>query len=90
MIRTATIPIIIGLDNEADYLIKQLDFLEHCGHVLRKLQQYTVQVYPYQFNELNNWLEHPKPGIHVLRSPEMYSDQTGLVCNPPEGEAFFV
>jgi len=90
MIKTATIPIIIGVDNEADYLIKQLDFLEHCGPILRKLQQYTVQVYPYCFDALSDWLEHPKPGIHVLRSPEMYSHQTGLSCQPPEGEAFFV
>jgi CRISPR-associated endonuclease/helicase Cas3 len=90
MIKTATIPVIIALEDEAISLIRQLDFMEHSGPVLRKLQQYTVQVYPYQFDELSDWLENPKPGIYVLRSPELYSDKTGLLCNPPKGEAFIV
>lgn len=90
MIKTATIPIIIALEDEAVSLIRQLDFMEHGGPILRRLQQYTVQVYPYQFDELNNWLENSKPGIYVLRSPELYSDKTGLLCDPPQGEAFIV
>lgn len=89
MIKTATCPIIIALEDEAISLVKQLDFMEHSGPVLRRLQQYTVQVYPYQLVDLDGWLEQPKPGIFVLRSPELYSDQTGLICKPPEGEAFF-
>jgi CRISPR-associated endonuclease/helicase Cas3 len=89
MIKTATCPIIIALEDEAISLVNQLDFLEHSGPVLRRLQQYTVQVYPYQLADLDGWLEQPRPGIFVLRSPELYSDQTGLICKPPEGEAFF-
>ncbi len=89
MIETATCPIIIALENEAVSLIKQLEFLEHGTLVLRKLQQYAVQIYPYQMDALAGWLENPKPGIFVLRSPELYSNETGLICAPPEGEAFF-
>ncbi len=90
MIKTATIPVIIALEDKAVSLIRQLDFIEHSGPILRKLQQYTVQIYPYQFEELSSWLETPKPGIHVLRSLELYSDKTGLLCNPLKGEAFIV
>ncbi|MBN1276318.1 MAG: CRISPR-associated helicase Cas3' [Deltaproteobacteria bacterium] len=90
MIKTATIPIIIALEDKAISLIRQLDFMEYSGSVLRKLQQYTVQVYPFQFEELRDWLESPKPGINVLRSPELYSEKTGLLCNPPKGEAFII
>lgn len=89
MIETATTPIIIALEDEAIALVKQLEYMEHGTLILRKLQQYSVQVYPYQMNALVGWLETPKPGIFVLRTPELYSDQTGLCCEPPSGEAFF-
>ena len=89
MIKTATIPVIIALEDEALSLIMQLDYIEHRGPILRRLQQYTVQIYPYQFDELSNWLENPKSGIYVLRSAELYSDKTGLLCDPPQGEALF-
>ncbi len=90
MIKTAAIPIIIALEAKAVSLIRQLDFIEYSGPVLRKLQQYTVQVYPFQFEELRDWLETPKPGINVLRSPELYLEKTGLLCSPPKGEAFII
>jgi CRISPR-associated endonuclease/helicase Cas3 len=89
MIKTATIPIIVALEDEAVDLVNQLDFIEHGAFVLRKLQQYSVQIYNYQMDELNGWLETPKPGVFVLRSPERYSEKSGLICKPPEGEAFF-
>lgn len=89
MIKTATIPIIIALEKEAVDLVNRLDFIEHGAFVLRKLQRYSVQIYKYQMDALAGWLENPKPGIFVLRSPELYSDKTGLVCKQPEGEAFF-
>jgi CRISPR-associated endonuclease/helicase Cas3 len=89
MIKTATIPIIIALEDEAIALVRQLDFIEHGGLIFRKLQQYSVQIYNYQMDELNGWLENPKPGLFVLRSPERYSNKSGLICKEPEGEAFF-
>ena len=89
MIKSATIPIVIALDKPAHQLVRSLEFAEHKGGILRRLQQYTVQVYPYQFDEIRVWLETPAPGVWVLYSKELYSEQTGLQCKPPEGQAFF-
>jgi len=89
MIKSATIPIIIALETPAEQLVHSLAFAVHKSGILRKLQAYTVQIYSYQFDKINNWLENPEPGIFVLRSEELYSEQTGLKCDPPEGQAFF-
>ena len=89
MIESASIPIIIAIEAETLDLVKQLEFIEHATLILRKLQQYTVQIYPYQMDAISGWLETPKPGIYVLRSPELYSEETGLICETPAGEAFF-
>jgi CRISPR-associated endonuclease/helicase Cas3 len=89
MIKTATIPIVVALEDEAVALVHSLEFAEHSGGILRRLQKYTVQVYPYQFDEIRHWLEAPLPGVFVLKSKELYSEQTGLICSPPQGEAFF-
>jgi len=89
MIKSATIPIVVALDELAVELVRSLEFAKHKGRILRKLQQYTVQIYPYQFEEIRSWLENPEPGVWVLRSEELYSEKTGLQCKPPEGRAFF-
>jgi len=89
MIKSATDPVIIALDENAVKLVKSLEFVEHKGEIFRKLQQFSVQIYPYQFAEIKDWLENPVPGVWVLRSGELYSDTTGLKCKPPEGTAFF-
>ncbi|MCF7847864.1 MAG: CRISPR-associated helicase Cas3' [Kiritimatiellales bacterium] len=89
MIKSATIPIVVALDTPAVELARSLEFAEHTGGILRRLQKYSVQVYSYQFDEIRDWLESPVPGVFVLTSNELYSDQTGLKCQPPEGQAFF-
>jgi CRISPR-associated endonuclease/helicase Cas3 len=89
MIKTATVPIIIAIDEIANSLVNQLAYQEHCGPILRKLQQYAVQVYPYHLDEISTWLENPKPGVFILRSSELYSEKTGLMHKSLEGEAFF-
>ena len=89
MIKSATEPVIIALDENAVELVRALEFAKHKGGILRKLQQYSVQIYPYQFAEIKDWLENPVPGVWVLRSEELYSGTTGLKCSPPEGTAFF-
>ena len=89
MIKSATIPIIVALDDSAVKLVRSLEFAVHKGGILRKLQQYTVQIYPYQFDEIREWIESPEPGIRVLHSDKLYSERTGLKCKPPEGNAFF-
>jgi len=89
MIKTASVPIVIAIEKEAVDLIRRLEFAEYSGSTLRKLQQYSVQIYPYQLDEIHSWLENPQSGVWVLRSSELYSGQTGLKCKPPEGCAFF-
>jgi CRISPR-associated endonuclease/helicase Cas3 len=89
MIQSATVPVIIVLEEEAQRLARALEAAEYKGGILRKLQQFTVQIYPYQFDEIKNWLEESVPGIWVLRSSELYSNDTGLKCKPPQGNAFF-
>jgi CRISPR-associated endonuclease/helicase Cas3 len=89
MIKSATIPIVVALEKNAVDLIRALEFAEHKGGIIRKLQQFSVQIYPYQFAEIEAWLENPLPGVWVLRSEKLYSDVTGLKCKPPEGTAFF-
>ena len=89
MIKSATIPIIVALEENAVELLRALEFAEHKGGILRKLQQFSVQIYPYQFEEIKDWLENPVPEVWILRSEELYSRTTGLKCTPPEGNAFF-
>jgi CRISPR-associated endonuclease/helicase Cas3 len=89
MIKSATIPIVVVLEENAVELIRALEFAEHKGGILRKLQQFSVQIYPYQFEEIKDWLENPVQGVWVLRTATLYSRTTGLNCSPPEGNAFF-
>jgi CRISPR-associated endonuclease/helicase Cas3 len=89
MIKTATLPIVVAIEEEAVELIRQLEFAEYSFSTLRRLQKYSVQIYPYQLDVIRPWLENPYPGIWVLRSAKLYSEQTGLKCKPPEGCAFF-
>ncbi|MBW1700235.1 MAG: CRISPR-associated helicase Cas3' [Deltaproteobacteria bacterium] len=89
MIKTTTVSVIVAVEPEAVSLVERLKFSGHSTQLYRKLQQFTVQIYPFQFEEIRNWVEHPFQGINVLRSDELYSDETGLLCKPPEGVAFF-
>lgn len=89
MIKSATIPIVVALEKPAEKLARSLERASHKGGTLRQLQQYTVQIYSHQFDEIKEWLESPIPGIWVLYSKELYSKQTGLKCKPPQGQAFF-
>ena len=82
-------PIVVVLEENAVELARALEFVEHKGGILRKLQQFSVQIYPYQFEEIKDWLENPVPGVWVLRTEILYSRTTGLKCSPPEGNAFF-
>ncbi|WP_457575821.1 CRISPR-associated helicase Cas3' [Desulfomarina sp.] len=89
MIESATLPVIVALEQESVQLVDSLVHVERHGGILRKLQKYAVQIYPYQLEEIQNWLEDPVPGVWVLRSEELYSRATGLRCSSPQGEAFF-
>jgi CRISPR-associated endonuclease/helicase Cas3 len=90
MIDNANMAIVIALEDEALQLVSQLEYAEHPRNILRKLQNYTVQVYPNQFNELKCWLEEAYKGVFVLKNSEMYSKETGLKCKSPEGQGYVV
>jgi hypothetical protein len=89
MIDSPTVPIIIALEDEARKLTDLLPLEKYPGRVLRKLQQYCVQIYPYQLDAIKDWLENPISGVWVLRSDLLYERKTGLKCDPPRGDAFF-
>jgi len=89
MINSATVPIIIAFEAEAISLVEALVYVEHAGGILRKLQQYVVQIYLYQFDPIRHCLEEPIPEVWVLRLEDLYSETTGLKCSPPQGTAFF-
>jgi len=89
MIKSASVPVVIAFDDKASKLVQSLEFADYKGRILRKLQQYTVQIYPYQFDDMKEWFEYLEPGVWALRSDEIYSKETGLKCKPPEGNAFF-
>ena len=92
MIENANQAIIIALEDEALELVNQLKYVEFPGPLLRRLQQYSVQIYPHQFNELEGWLEKPCPelDVYVLENEGLYSKKTGLECQPPEGQGFIL
>ena len=89
MINSATIPIVIALSDDAQDLVRQLIHAAYKGSILRRLQQYTVQIYSHQFDDIKDWLDSPIPEVFVLNSDKIYSQQTGLKYKPPEGQAFF-
>jgi CRISPR-associated endonuclease/helicase Cas3 len=90
MIDNANQYLVIALEEDAVKLADQLKYSENKRSILRKLQRYSVQVYPNQFSELRCWLEEPYPGIFVLKNKEMYSEDTGLKCQSPEGQGFIL
>lgn len=90
MIENLSTPIIVAVEKEAASLVGQLAFVEKNGMIFRKLQKFSVQVYQQDFYGIKDWLESPIPGVFVLRNPELYSEETGLITKAPEGKAFFV
>ncbi len=94
MIKSPTIPVVIALEEECRRLIDKLPFHERSTTILRKLQKFTVQIYPQQLEDIEDWLERPAPDffpeLYVLRSEELYSEYLGLLCKSPQGEGFFI
>ena len=83
MIQNATEPIVIAVEEHAEKLIKQLDFAKYPFKILRQLQPYTVQVYPYHLQELSSYLECTDY-VKILRLKSLYDDKAGLVKDVPE------
>lgn len=85
IIKSATEPIIVSLgEDKADIegLLEKLNYSKFPKGILRKLQRYAVQVYPYQMQEMEPYLETIND-VKVLRAGSLYDLQTGLVKEVP-------
>ncbi|MCI5140768.1 MAG: CRISPR-associated helicase Cas3' [Candidatus Electrothrix sp. ATG1] len=90
MIENANQAVVIAIEEDAKELVRQLEYVDSPRKILRKLQRYSVQIYPNQFNDLEGWLEKPYPGVFVLENEELYAEKTGLECQTPEGQGFIL
>jgi CRISPR-associated endonuclease/helicase Cas3 len=87
-----TIPVIIGIDKNAEYLINKLRFIDEYKDILRAIQPYTVNVYENEFNKMHgaNMIEVINEGIYVLRDINMYKEKTGLEFTVETGIGIFI
>lgn len=87
-----TIPIIIGIDKNAEELINKLRFVDEYKSILRAIQPYTVNVYENEFNKMHggNMIEVINDGIYALRDINMYKEKTGLEFTIETGIGIFV
>lgn len=87
-----TIPIIIGMDKDAQELINKFRYLDEYKSVLRAIQPYVVNVYENEFNKMNGagMIEVINKGLYVLRDMNMYNKKTGLEFTVETGIGIFV
>jgi CRISPR-associated endonuclease/helicase Cas3 len=80
LIENDMMPIIIPWNDTAHDLVKALRHAEHAGGILRRLQQYTVQVYRHQFAALDRAgaVELINGVYAVLADMDYYTTQYGL------------
>lgn len=79
LIENDMLPIIVPYNDEAIRLMEALRYTQYTGSILRKLQQYTVQVYKNQHNLLNECgcidILHDR---YSLLLEENYTSQQGI------------
>jgi len=93
LIDTMTRPIVVIEDNEAANLVNKLRFGEKNRNVMRKINQYCVGVYEYQYRQLLDAGAIEPLGseaIFVLRDFERYDPKWGLVVEQKLGEGVFL
>ena len=93
LIPDAQMPLIVPFDNHAQDLLHALRYSEYPGSLLRQLQPYTVQLYPYMMKVLEEtgYVEIVRDEYRILTDlgmKEVYDKDFGL--NPkPELKAFY-
>ncbi len=92
LIEQNTIPIIIGIDDEAANLINKLRYVDEYKAILRAIQPYTVNVYETEFSKMHgaNMIEVINEGIYVLRDKSKYNGKTGLEFTVETGVGIFI
>jgi CRISPR-associated endonuclease/helicase Cas3 len=92
LIDNNTVPIIIPYNEEAKQLIGELKNTPYPATTLRKLQMYTVNIYEYEFENLQSKgvIETYHEKYQVLNNQNFYDEQTGLILPADDGgQAFF-
>lgn len=89
LIDSIMVPVIIPKDEKAEKLVSTLHHAESRGGILRKLQQYTVQVYQFQFAALDKAgaIEHVDGVYAVLANTDFYDEKFGLTFPESAPEA---
>lgn len=80
LIENEMVPVIIKYNEKAEKLLRDLVFAEFPAAILRKLQQFTVQVYTHQFTALNDMgaIEIVDESYAVLVDESLYDFEAGL------------
>ena len=88
LIENDMIPIIIPFNEDARGLVNALRYADHAGGILRRLQQYTVQIYRYQLPALDEAgaIEYADERYRVLVDNSMYDPKRGLTFPEKDGE----
>lgn len=79
-------PVIIPWNKEAEKLVRGLRYSQYPGSLARKLQRFTVQVYPEQLNVLENAkvVECLHDQYKILTNMDIYREDLGLCPEEPE------
>lgn len=100
MIENHTYTIFIPFGEEAADLLKRLQFGERSRSLLRKINQYSVNIYENHLNLLlnNGMVEYldqknskdVRDGLFILTDPTAYDDKLGLKLAPDTGNGIFL
>lgn len=88
-------PVIIPFDDEAHRLIQSLDYRNYPASISRKLQKYTVSIYPNEWNQLLSIgsIQLKAESFPVLVDETLYNQDLGLCGDDPfarDPESLFV
>jgi CRISPR-associated endonuclease/helicase Cas3 len=89
LIDNNTVAVIIPRGDEARDLVRSLPFVQHPTAILRKLQNYMVNIYENEFNNLNSMgvIEMAADTYPVLKDLNYYDEQTGILLPASGGSA---
>lgn len=87
LIDNNTVAVIIPRGQEALELVNQLNFAQHPTGILRKLQNYTINIYENEFNSLNvlGVIEMAADKYAVLKDLSYYDNKTGILVPANDG-----
>lgn len=93
LIQNSTVPVIIPWNQTVKNILNEVKTSQFPGTFSRRLQPYTVNIYPQEFTALMNAgvIDQYAELYSVLSNMEFYSEQTGLsIPESTGGDAIFV